>query len=161
MDVYDFAMQMAEDGEKFYRMLAGRVTKPGLRRILTMLADDQAIHRRTFQEMKGSEKKPLPKAEILEGVKNVFAQRMKRPMKVGEDLTQAELYQRGQALYRECEDFYREMASKVTSKRLKEAFLRVADEQRRHYFTLEHIITFISEPQQGLEDPEWFRAEES
>ena len=161
MDVYDFAMQMAEDGEKFYRTLAGRVTKPGLRRILTMLADDQVIHRRTFQEMQGNEKKPLPKAEILDGVKNVFAQRMKRPMNVDENLPQAELYRRGQTIYRECEGFYREMASKVKSRRLKEAFLRVADEQQRHYFTLEHIITFISEPQQGLENPEWSSAEES
>jgi rubrerythrin len=160
MDVYDFAMQMAEDGERFYRMLAGRATKPSVRRILTMLADDQALHHRNFQEMKGGEKKPLPKAKILDGVKNVFAQRMKRPMKVDENLPQADLYRKGQAIYRECEDFYRAMASKVRSSQLKEAFLRVADEQQRHYFTLEHVIAFISGPQQGLEDAEWYRAEE-
>ncbi len=160
MDVYDFAMKMAEDGEKFFSTLAKRVTKPGLRRILTMLADDQAIDRRNFEEMKGSEKKSLPNAAILDGVENVFARRMKRPMKVDEDLPQAELYRRGQALYKECEDFYRGMASKVRSRRLKEAFLKVADEQQRHYFTLEHIIGFISGPEQELENPEWYRAEE-
>jgi hypothetical protein len=46
------------------------------------------------------------------------------------------------------------------SRRLKEAFLRVADEQQRHYFSLEHIINFVSEPEQELENPEWYRAEE-
>jgi rubrerythrin len=160
MNVYDFAIKMAEDGEKFYRGLAGRVTRPGLRRILTMLADDQAIHRGNFQEMKGSEEKQPPEAAILEGVTNVFAQRLKRRVKVDEDLPQTELYRRGQAIYKECEDFYRGMASKVRSRRLKEAFLKVADEQQRHYFNLEHVIAFISEPQQDIEDPEWSRVKE-
>jgi hypothetical protein len=43
----------------------------------------------------------------------------------------------------------------VKAPRLKQALLRVAEEQRKHYFTLEHLINFILEPQQGLEDAEW------
>lgn len=161
MNVYDFAIKMAEDGEKFYRRLARGVTRQGLQRVLTMLADDQAIHLRNFQKMKESGKEPPPEAAVLKGVTNIFARRMRRPVKVDENLPQAELYRRGQEIYRECEDFYREMASKVTNRRLREDFLRVADEQQRHYFDLEHILGFISEPQQGIEDPEWSRVDES
>jgi hypothetical protein len=39
----------------FSSTLAKRVSKPGLQRILKMLADDQAIDRRKFEEMKGGE----------------------------------------------------------------------------------------------------------
>ena len=45
MNPYDFAIQMSRDGEKFFRTLTKQVKKPGLRRIVVMLASDQTIHR--------------------------------------------------------------------------------------------------------------------
>jgi len=158
MNPYDFAIQMSRDGEEFFRTLTQQVKKPGLRRILVMLANDQVIHCRDFERMKKAEGKALPDARNLTGVLNPFAQRLKRlgrGERVDENLLPAELYRRGQALDKECEDFYRKRASRVKNPRLKRAFLGVAEEQRKHYFTLEHLINFILEPQQGLEDAEW------
>ena len=158
MNPYDFAIQMSRDGEEFFRTLTQQVKKPGLRKILVMLANDQVIHCRDFEQMKKAEGKALPEARNLTGVLNPFAQRLKRlgrGEKVDENLPPAELYRRGQALDKECEDFYRKRAARVKTPQLKQAFLRVAEEQRKHYFTLEHLINFILEPQQGLEDAEW------
>jgi rubrerythrin len=158
MNPYDFAIQMSQDGEKFFRTLTKQVKKPGLRKILSILADDQAIHRRDFEKMKKAEGKTLPDAKNLTGVLNPFAQRLKRLSRgerLDENLPPAELYRRGQELAKECEDFYRKRAARVKDPRLKQAFLGVAEEQRKHYFTLEHLINFILEPQQGLEDAEW------
>jgi rubrerythrin len=158
MNPYDFAIQMSRDGEKFFRTLTQQVKKPGLRKILVMLANDQVIHCRDFETMKKAEGKALPDARSLTGALNPFAQRLKRlgrGERVDENLPPAELYRRGQALDKECEDFYRKRAARVKDPRLKQAFLGVAEEQRKHYFTLEHLINFILEPQQGLEDAEW------
>jgi len=158
MNPYDFAIQMSRDGEKFFRTLTKRVKKPGLRKILAMLANDQVMHRRDFEKMKKAEGKTLPDAKNLTEALNPFAQRLKRldrGERVDENLPPEELYRRGQELDRECDDFYRKRAARVKDPRLKQAFLRVAEEQRKHYFTLEHLINFILEPQQGLEDAEW------
>ena len=158
MNPYDFAIQMSRDGEKFFRTLNKQVKKPGLRKILVILANDQAIHRRDFERMKKAEGKTLPEAKNLTGALNPFAQRLKRldlGERLDENLPPAELYRRGQALDKECEDFYRKRATRVKDLRLKQAFLAVAEEQRKHHFTLEHLINFILEPQQELEDAEW------
>jgi rubrerythrin len=158
MNPYDFAIQMSRDGEKFFRTLTRNVKKPGLRKILSILADDQVIHRRDLAKMKKAEGKILPDAKNLAGALNPFAQRLKRLRhgeKVEENLPPAELYRRGQELYKECEDFYRKRAAWVKDPRLKQAFLGVAEEQQKHHITLEHLINFIMEPQQGLEDAEW------
>ena len=158
MNPYDFAIQMSRDGEKFFRTLTKQVKRPGLRKILTVLANDQVIHRRDFEKMKKAEGKALPEAGNLAGALNPFAQRLKRLRggeRLDEDLPPAELYRRGQELDKECEDFYRKRAARVKDPRLKQAFLGVAEEQRKHYFTLEHLINFILEPQQELEDAEW------
>jgi rubrerythrin len=158
MNPYDFAIQMSRDGEKFFRTLTKQVRKPGLRKILVILANDQAIHRRDFEKMKKAEGKTLPDAKNLTGALNPFGQRLKRldlGERLDENLPPAELYRRGQALDKECEDFYRKRATRVKDLRLKQAFLGVAEEQRKHHFTLEHLINFILEPQQELEDAEW------
>ena len=158
MNPYDFAMQMSRDGEKFFRTLTKQVKKPGLRKILVMLANDQAIRRRDFAKMKKAEGRTLPDVRNLKGALNPFAQRLKRldrGERLDENLPPAELYRRGQELDKECEDFYRKRASRMKDPRLKQAFLRVAEEQRKHFFTLEHLINFILEPQQELEYAEW------
>ncbi len=158
MNPYDFAIQMSRDGEKFFRTLTRKVKKPGLRKILGILADDQVIHRRDLEKMKKAEGKTLPDAKNLAGALNPFAQRLKRLRhgeKVDENLPPAELYRRGQELDKECEDFWRKRAARVKDPRLKQAFLGVAEEQRKHHISLEHLINFIMEPQQKLEDAEW------
>ena len=158
MNVYDFAIQMSSDGEKFFQTLTKQVKKPGLRTILVMLANDQAIHRRGFEKRRQKEGASLSDAKSLTGVLNPFAQRLKRlgrGERLDEDLPPAELYRRGQELDKECEDFFRKRASRVKNQRLKQAILGVAEEQRKHSVTLEHLINFIMEPQQGLEDAEW------
>jgi rubrerythrin len=158
MNLYDFAIQMSRDGETFFRTLTKQVKRPGLRKILVMLANDQATHRRDFVRMKKAEGSPRVDARNLTTTLNPFAQRLKR-MDLGERLDEnlppSELYRRGQMLDKECEDFFRKRAARVKDPRLKQALLGVAEEQRKHYVTLEHLINFILEPQQGLEDAEW------
>ena len=162
MNPYDFAIQMSQDGEKFFRILSKRVKKTGLRKIMVMLANDQATHRRDFAKMKKAEGTTLPDAKNLTGALNPFAQRLKRlgrGERLDENLPPEDLYRRGQTLDKECEDFYRKRAARIKNPRLKQAFLEIAEEQRKHYFTLEHLINFILEPQQGLEDAEWSMTE--
>jgi rubrerythrin len=163
MNPYEFAVQMSRDGEKFFRTLARQLKNPGLRKIMLMLAEDQSAHGRDFAKMNKAEGKALPSSvDFAGGSLNPFAQRLKRlglGEKPDESLPPEELYRRGQALDQECEDFYRKRAARVRDPRLREAYLRVAEEQRKHYFTIEHLINFISESRQGLENAEWSVAE--
>ena len=158
MNPYDFAIQMSRDGEKFFRTLAKKVKRPGLRKILATLAADQADHCRAFEEMKGLSGEPPLSLKGLSGATNPFARRLKkldRGEKVEENLPPGELYRRGQVLDAECENFYLERAGRVKDTRLKQALLGLAEHQRKHSVSLEHLINFITEPQQGLEDAEW------
>lgn len=162
MNPYDLAIQMSSDGEKFFRTLSKRVKRPALRKILATLANDQAMHRRDYEEIKEAEAgagRSLPDARNLSGALNPFALRLKRldrGHKVDEDLPPGELYRRGQELDEECENFYLKRATRVKDPRIKLALLGFAEQQRKHYFALEHLINFIIlEPQQELEDAEW------
>lgn len=143
MNPYDIAIQMTRDGEKFFRVLKRQVTKPGLRRILVMLAKDQALHRRDLAKMKKEEGTSLSDAGDLTVAGNPFARRIERLAAgewLDENLSTAELRRRGRDLAKECEGFYRERAAQEKAPRLKQTFLGIAEVQRKHYRMVKHLI---------------------
>ena len=59
------------------------------------------------------------------------------------------------------QDFYTEKANEVTEAYQIELFLKLAVEEKKHYFLLDNILDFISRPEQWLENAEFFRLEDS
>ena len=51
MGVLDYLLKVEKDGEEYYRGLAAKATNPGFKRILTMLADDEAKHYEAIEDM--------------------------------------------------------------------------------------------------------------
>jgi rubrerythrin len=159
MDIYDYAMQMEKDGEDLYRDLAGRVVIQGLRTILLMLADAEVRHYKLFQNMKNNDKVSMTDTSILDDVKNVFA-KMKEEKSFEVDVSEIELYRKAQGIEKMTQDFYEEQAGKVKDKAQAGIFLKIAEEEKRHYFILENIINFVNKPSSWLENPEWYHTEE-
>jgi rubrerythrin len=159
MNIYDYAMQMEQDHESFYRELAARTTAPGIQRILTMLAADEAKHYQIVSQLKADAPVPqLASTEILSDAQTIFAQMQ------GQDFDlkglQVEVYQQAQALERKTHDFYTEKAQEAENAAHKELFLKLADEEQRHYFLLDHVIEFIDRPRTWIEDAEFNHLQE-
>jgi len=159
MNIYDYAMQMERDGERYYRNLAGKTENPGLRNILGMLADAEIAHYHFFLDMRENAAVHVGKTKILENVKNVF-QEMKEKSSAGADASQADLYRKALEIEKKSRDFYLEKADEVEDESQSTAFRKIAAEEQKHFRILESIIDFISRPEQWLEDAEWYHLEE-
>ena len=159
MDIYDYAMQMERDGEDLYRDLANKAANKGLRSILTMLADAEVKHYKLFENMKRNDKVVVADTSILNDVKNVFVT-MKQEKSVEADVSQTELYRKAQGIEKLTQDFYLDKAGKVEDKSQSGVFLKIADEEKRHYLVLESIINFVNRPESWLENAEWYHLEE-
>ncbi len=159
MDIYDYAMQMEKDGEDLYRDLASKTVNKGLRSILTMLADAEVKHHKLFQNMKRNDKVTMADTSILNDVKNVFI-KMKQEESFEVDVSQIELYRKAQGIEKLTQAFYLDKAGEVEDKSQTGIFLRIANEEKRHYFILESIINFVNRPASWLEDAEWYHLEE-
>ncbi len=159
MDIYEYAMKMEKDGESYYRELATKTVNRGLRNIFTMLADAEVVHYKLFKKMKEREKAEVAPATILAGVKNVF-EKMKEEKDTKVDIAEIEWYRKAQGIEKASRDFYLKEANEVRDASRKEAFLKIADEEKRHYLILDRIIDFVSRPQTWLENAEWYHLEE-
>lgn len=159
MNIYDFALQMEQDQESLYRKLAASTAAPGVQRILNMLADDEAKHARIVRQLKVNAPAPeMASTEILTGAQTIFAGMQGQDFEL--DGLQVEVYKQAQELEQRSRDFYRDKANQAEAKAHKELFLKLADEERRHYFLLDHMIEFIDRPRNWIEDAEFNHLEE-
>jgi len=159
MNIFEYAMQMEKDGEDYYRQLAQQTTNNGLKTILTMLADEEVKHYNTIEKMKTA-KPQMAETTILTDAKNVFVQVQESGESFDFDLGQIELYRKAQDIEEASRDFYLEKAGQVEEEYQKDIFLRLANEEKKHYFLLENIIEFVSRPKTWLENAEFYHLEE-
>ncbi|MCF6156062.1 MAG: rubrerythrin [Candidatus Brocadia sp.] len=160
MNIYDYAMQMEKDGENYYHDSAQKINNSGIKKILYLLADAEVKHYDILQKMKNSETIQMLDTEILSNVKNIFAKMKEENDIVGVNISQIGLYKKAQEIEKKSQIFYLEKAGEVNNPSQKEIFLKIADEEKKHYFILENILDFVSRPQNWLENAEWYHLEE-
>ena len=158
-NIFEYAMQMEKDGEDFYRQLAQKTGNNGMKTILTMLADEEVKHYDAIEKIK-TQNTQIAESEILIDAKNVFVQIKESGESFNFDINEADLYKKARDIEKKSRDFYKEKANEVTEKYQKELLLKLAIEEQKHYILLDNIIEFVSQPEQWLEDAEFFHLED-
>lgn len=160
MDIFDFAMEKEKLSENYYRGLSGKTENKGLKNIFGMLAGEEANHYDVVSKMKEKTPVEVSQTSVLSDAKAVFSKMRESTENFNFDISQIELYKKARDIESESRDFYLEKAEQVTEEHPKGLFLRLAEEEKKHYFLLENIIEFVSRPQQWLENAEFHHLEE-
>lgn len=159
MDIYEYAMQMEKDGEAFYRQIAEKNQSKGLRTISNMLAEDEVKHYNILKMMR-TVKQSVTETAILNDSGNIFKKMRKTEEWFDPNSESIELYKKAQDIENKSRDFYLEKSNEVEDESHKEIFLKLAEEEKKHFFLLENIIDFVSRPQEWLENAEFVHFEE-
>lgn len=158
MTIYEFAMQMERDGEAFYRDLAARTSQPGVKRILTILAEDEVKHYHVVEQMAKNAAVDMAETTVLADARNIFAGMQGTAFDL--EGIQVDLYRQAQEIERQSQAFYEEKAGEVSDPPAKALLLKIADEEQRHYFLLDHIVEFMDRPRTWIEDAEFNHLED-
>lgn len=160
MDVFEFAIKMEQDGEKFYREIAALAQDEGVKNLMDLLAADEVKHAQVLERMRKNIAADLTETRILAGAKNVFAGLLSRKDLVAASADQAELYRRALAIEKKSRDFYLKEAARAERESVKLVLERIAEEEKKHAFLLENMIEFIQRPKTWLESAEFNHLEE-
>lgn len=160
MNIFEYAMKMEEDGRKYYEEQAGKASNPALKRIWQQLAEDEIKHYEIFRRFRDGE---TPKAaemasagtKILEGTKTVFETMLEKEADYKFSGDEMAAWEKAKALEIDTEKFYREKAEESSDADVKRSFNLLADEEHKHQHLIEHVIAFLNEPRQWLDDAEW------
>lgn len=146
MNVYEYAMKVEKEGEAYYREMATNANNPGLKRIFTMLADEEVKHYNVFKNMMKKESIDLEKLNLLTDTKTIFQTLNEEKDNVNFDSEQIQFYK--DAILREesSHNFYAQKAKELDDEIEKKIFLQIADEEVKHKRVLEEIVIFLEEP---------------
>ncbi len=158
MNVFEYAMQMELDGKAYYEEAATKVDSPELKKILLEIAGDEQKHYILFKAMKDGNDVEYIESEattIFASVKNIF----KSLKEENKDFTfpddAKKIWEKARDVEKKAEAFYREEAEKQENTNNASILHKIADEEHRHWVTMENVINFIDRPNQWLEDGEW------
>ena len=156
MDLLTQAIQMEIDGEHFYRDLAAKAEDPGVKIILTKLADDEIKHRQLFEHMQKDKTVQYVPNNIVDAKSNAFAD-MKKMTKISEEFKKSivDALQKAQAVETKNHGFYLKQAEAETNPDYKKVILKIAEEEDQHAAIMLDLIEYFLNPKQWLEDAEW------
>jgi rubrerythrin len=150
MNPFDFAMKMELQGKACYEELAVSTKVPGLKTIFTGLAADEQKHYDVFRGLKEGKAWTMTDSQVLDQAKSLFETFVKdnERLDIHEDL---EGYRIGLKLEADSVKLYEDMARKEQNPETVQLYLRIANEEKKHYNIIENICEFVMRPKYYLE----------
>ncbi len=159
MDIFEFALQMEQEGRDLYLEIARKSHDKGIKKIFGMLASDEERHQDVIRKMRDSDAH-VEETEVLSRAKNVFASMKDDGDKIDVSQPQSDLYRKAMDIEARSVKFYEEKAEEEKSPGKKQIFESLAREEKKHFFLLDNMVEFISRPQTWLEDAEFNHLDE-
>lgn len=160
MNIFDFAKEKEKYAEEFYRDRAAKSPDKGLTEIFLLLANEEEKHFELIEKMQADAPVELGETNVLADATQIFEKIRQGAKKFSFDKSELKLYKEAQNIEQNARKFYLEKAKEVNSPPQKDIFLKLAEEEKKHYFLLDNIIEFVSRPQRWLEDAEFYHLEE-
>jgi rubrerythrin len=155
MNIFEFAMDKEKYSELYYRDLAQRSNNTGVRSILIMLADEEAKHYQTVEQMKAGTPRAVAETRVLGNAKRIFEQMRKTAEKFDFHVGEADLYRKAAKIEEESKRFYDQKAQEATDPAQKKILQRLAAEEDKHLRLVDNLRSFVSRPETYLEDAEF------
>ncbi len=154
MSIFAFAMQMEKDGEAYYRKLAEQAPGEGLKRIFTMLADDEVKHYAIFAALDRETPPEMDDTTVMAGARNVF-QDIAAAGGDEPNADQVDAYREAQQVEIRSRDLYLEKAAALAEGSARTLLQRIAAEEDKHAKLLGHIIDYVARPAAWIENAEF------
>ncbi len=160
MNIFEFAKEKEKYAEEFYRDRAAKSPDKGLTEIFLMLANEEEKHYELIEKMQADAPVELDETTVLADAMAIFEKIREGANKFSFGESELELYKEAQKIEQNARKFYMEKANEVKVQAQKDVFLKLAEEEKKHYFLLDNIIEFVSRPEQWLENAEFYHLEE-
>ena len=160
MNIFEFAKEKEKYAKEFYRDRAAKSPDKGLAEIFLLLANEEEKHFDLIEKMQAEVPAELAETTVLSDAAAIFEKIREGAKKFSFDRSELELYKEAQKIEQNARDYYLDKADQVEVQAQKDIFIKLAEEEKKHYFLLDNIIDFVSRPQQWLENAEFHHMED-
>jgi rubrerythrin len=160
MNIFEFAKEKEKYAEEFYRDRAAKSPNTGLAEVFELLANEEEKHFEMIEKMQTDVPAELVETPVLANAVTIFEKMREGEKKFTLNKSELDLYGEAQKIEASARKFYLEKADEVETPLQRELFLKLAEEEKKHYFLLDNIIEFVARPQRWLENAEFYHLED-
>ncbi len=147
-DIYDLAIRIEENGERFYRQAMGEVSSPRLKKLLEWNADEEAEHREFFKEKKNAIRAPKDAEDELAEQMSGFVLRdavsdhafSLEEVDFSKIFDEKELIRKAIGFEQDSITFYELIASFISDPATLEEIENIKEEERKHVTLLQDLL---------------------
>jgi len=151
MDVFDFAMKMELQGKAYYENFAQATQIAGLKSIFTGLAADEQKHYDLLRELKAGREWTMTDSRLAEQARTVFTELLEERDRLGELHEDLDGYRLALKVEADSVRLYEDMAKKEQDPETVQLYLKLANEEKKHFNIIENICDFVMRPKYYLE----------
>lgn len=166
MDIFDFALKMELESEKYYREQAESTNFTDLRILLENLADAEARHYKIVGALRLQNNELLPEDEVLVETKNIFAsyikdaEALRKAISIEKDKEeQIDIYRLALVKEKESVEIYEKMLSQAQDPNAKAVIERLIKEEQKHADVMDEIIDLLNKVSDWVEAAEFNHTE--
>lgn len=153
MDIFTIAIQLEQDGAKFYEELAAQATTEGLKSIFTMLAKDEKNHEKIFTSLKNNTVPAMVPSSVADDARAIFKGFDKETYL--KEAPQVSMYEKALEIEQKSIDLYTAHLDAMENAAEQSAVMRIIAEEKKHYETLAELVKLVSRPKRWVEDAEF------
>ncbi len=153
MDWINTAIHIEEEGEKFYRELGERAETEGMKRIFTMLADDEVEHKKRFIAMRENVFPVELDSNVPKEAQHIFKSTTKEQLQ--SEQKHLEIYRKALDIEQKSIDFYRDNLESLPGASHSRALEQIIREEQFHYKMIETIVVMVERPESWVEHAEF------
>jgi rubrerythrin len=154
-EIIEFAKKAELDGKALYEEELAKTEDSGIRKILKMLIEAEENHYDYFDSLDDGDSMVEIQSTSLKGVKNVFQEMKDNGDAIITSSDHLSFYEKLLEIEEKAEKFYRDAAENLFGQNVKDALLKIADEEHRHVILAKSFIDMIRNPSQWVEDAEF------
>jgi rubrerythrin len=163
MDIFDFALKMESDGEKYYRDLAEKVSLSELKYVLEGLAEDEQRHHKIIQSLQRQTANFVEADPALQKTGHVFAGgKYKGSVLDNKELfiaklkgQQLDVYQAALTKEKESVELYGKLGENAKGREEKIICEKLRREEEKHVEVIEDIIDMLNHVHDWVDAPEF------
>jgi rubrerythrin len=160
MNIFDFALKMELDGEKYYRDLAGKTRYDDLKKVLIGLAEDEKRHYEIIQLAQNQTFKFIKADPSLAKIKNVFADNTEFVGDKKEFIAklkdeQFDYYQAALVKENQSVELYQKLKESVENPDGRAICEKLIHEEKKHVEVLDNIIKMLNNVNDWVESAEF------
>ncbi|HLE12748.1 MAG: hypothetical protein A2504_09650 [Bdellovibrionales bacterium RIFOXYD12_FULL_39_22] len=155
MNIFEFAKEREKKMEGLFRELSQETHNVGLKKILTMLADQENLHYKIIESFEKKSSHEKIESDLISEAKSILKTIKQRKSILDLNVSQPDLYIKVRQFEKESEEFYLKCAKDEKDSKLKKIYELFAAEEHKHYVLMDELVQFVSRPEEWVEHAEF------